>query len=924
MAGAFINGPVLEPKVEVEQIFIQRNPLVPQADLPVVVVGQNRQIEFEEDIGAYAGAAVSLELPSLTLYSATLIELASQAYIDEDGVAQATPSLPNVVFRHPKFGDWTIPKKVAGVLGWTFDQVDGEFDLDAGITALYEILTGVGDYTATILAPSTTAGTRTFTDATADFIGAGVQAGDTVVVPGARMTIDAVVNETTLRVIDAATTTILTTQDGDDVNYTIEKLVSTGGNVVVTYIANRSDRTGQLIQLDLTTLEDELGLKHWLNPLAYYADLALRNTGTAVIVVQVGDDTSDASWDAAIELLTNFNQPYDLVPLTQDSSILAAFAAHVNAMSTKIETKYRRLFTSYPLVIQSTLAQDGATFNSPSRPAADEVLVTVTAGNNNLHVLGVEQGMIFRDRTALFGGQARIVDIIPVSGAVDADVTLKLATPHTVGLIGTPNQGVLTVDAAQIVGCEFDVSAASPGDTVVLDGQTFIDGTDFLTTDNDDLLLTLQAAFGSRYNITQPGGTGTVVQVRETRGGFTLGAACAATGTATVESIGGAGAVVTLVATGLSPGIKSGDEFVLSDIQAATIFTFRYTNDLSLVNGALDGGDIVIQIGGPLLSNEQVRDLTVAAINAGNHTLDITASPNASSTSDVDVVHNVAGAGTPADQIVSVSAAPLAISSNPAGSGANGGTPLTDWDVVTNPLTVDQQATYMAQIPLDLNNRRIINCYPDVCDERFTDLSAGQQLAQQGKGVFGGEQVVLTFQPNYALPVAAAAARAGLLASAPLTGRQIVGPYRLRRIDETFTKAQLDRILSTGNSVFSQPIRPGGTVIATRMVTTNTLDLNFVEENVGAQVDKFTRALQLALRGVFGPNLIDPDGNFLEMVNTKIQGVINDFTRPANREARAINIIDVREDPDQKDKIQITIKYVPLIAGNFGDVTIYV
>jgi hypothetical protein len=939
--GAFINGPVFEPRVEVEQIFRLRNPLVPDSGLPTVVIGVNRQIEFQEAIGSYDGTAAVLEVTSLTTFSATLVELAAISYVDEDGVSQLSPSLPNVIFRHAQYGDSTIPKKdvAAGVLGWTFSQTTGEFTLDAGMTFDYTIATGTADVTAQIAPGTTNAGYRTLTDTAADFIAAVVGAGDIVTVAQGTFSVISVSNETTLIVEDAQGLNLTPTGSLDDVSYTITKAVDEG-SVLVTYVANRSDRADELITVDDETVEAELGELSFLNPLGFFVNLALQNTNTSIIALQLASDDA-AGWADAIETLEQSGVPYDLVPLTQDRTRISEIINHVNLMSTPAEAKERRAFINYPLVIQSTKAESGATFNPVARPTASTVTVTVLAGNNNLHVLGVVAGDVFRDITDNFGGEARIVSIVPASAAPDASVTLTVAVPNTLGLIGTPAVSTLTPVTAQEFTVNCDVSGTLATDVVHInvDGTTTIFTaeavpalpTEFLLGDDDDFFATVDAFYGDRLNITQPGGAGTPTRIADSLGGATnVGLRSSASVTWTLQSGGAfvvalpAGPDTALPANDINAGHLAGDTFVLHDVQGGVIDeTFTFRADQSTANGAQSGGTTTVQIGGPVMTAALVRDRIIDAINNGTGTGASTVLTATEGTSpDVVITADEAGLGDAADNVVSVTV-PLTTIDAP-GTGVNGGTPLTDWEVVTKALTADEQATQIAQYARDTSNRRVINVWPDQADYVFTDESAGVQLAQQGQGIFGGGDVNIPFQPNYGSTVALSALRSNVLASTPLTKRPVIGPFFLRRLKDTYTKDQLARILSTGNTLMEQPAGFGATVQAVHAVSTNSSDLKLVEENVAAQVDKFTRLVRLATTPIFGPNIIDPDGNFFELFSTKVQAVIDRMTNRRTREAKRITIIRVLENPDRADSVIMEIEFVPLFGANLGIIQIFV
>lgn len=954
MAGAFINGPITPPNLRVEQIFRLRDPLVPDSGLPVVVIGVNRQVVFDELVGAYEGLAVDLPLTSLATYSATLVELAAIAYKDaDDSTAYATPSLPDVIFRHPQFGDKTIPKKDAGagILGWTFSQVDGEFTLDAGITFDYSVLTGVGDLSAKIVSLSPTteanAGYRTFDALAADFIGSGIVAGDILVLSAERYTVIQVVNETQLVVEDLEDSLTIATATHTDASFTIEKTVGDGGSVYVSYVANRADMANRLISVERDTVDELFGEESILDPLGFYVRMALKNTNTTVLALQVGSDDG-AGHTTAMGVLETSEVPYDLVPLTQDEDILNNYIAHVNLMSTTDKAKERRVITNFPLVLFETKAVDGTPFAAfgtggaaSNRTVAGSLITRVTAGQDNLHMRGVVQGNVFRDKTVGYEGEARIVSVTPAGANPDDDVTLALATPNTLKLFGTPAHENLNFSsaAAQVVGVALDAEVSVPGNTVVLtiDGVTttfvasaapstvleFQDGSGVAGTANASLYAKLTAFYGARLNITYTGGVA-LVYVREINGGHlntAAGVPAAVTGAMVITQLDGVTPVTTAgyMDYEATAGVKATNTFLIDD-DTIPVTTFTFYNDQTTENGSLIAANsYAIQIGGPVMSALNICARVAAAINAAG--LDVTAEVV---TSLVDVMVTSNKTGALGGVILSAPVAPVTIVSVVAGIGAVSGSPITDWEVTTKTLTVDEQATYVAQIARDLNNRRVMNVWPDICDERFEDLSAGEQLQQQGYGIFAGRTVIMENQPNYGTGVMLMAARSNLLAADPLTKRPLLGPYDLHRIDDYFTQAQLDRILSTGTMLGEQMQGAGGTIQVIRGVTTDTSDLKVVEENVGAAVDKFTRLVRQTTKPIFGPNVIDPDGNFFELFSTKVQAVITKMTRRESREARDILIVRIYENPDRKDSVIMEVEFTPLFGANDGIVKIYI
>lgn len=122
------------------------------------------------------------------------------------------------------------------------------------------------------------------------------------------------------------------------------------------------------------------------NPVAYAADVALKNTYTAVYgdnttsastttdyvyVVPIGGDPADADlWTAALGVVAEDEQAYDLVLLTTDTTIQGLAKSHVDAQSADAEGFYRRLFI--PAVVDETAMIVGEGNSS------DDAVVTAT------------------------------------------------------------------------------------------------------------------------------------------------------------------------------------------------------------------------------------------------------------------------------------------------------------------------------------------------------------------------------------------------------------------------------------------------------------------------------------------------------------------------------------------------------------------
>ena len=184
--------------------------------------------------------------------------------------------------------------------------------------------------------------------------------------------------------------------------------------------------------------------------------------------------------------------------------------------------------------------------------------------------------------------------------------------------------------------------------------------------------------------------------------------------------------------------------------------------------------------------------------------------------------------------------------------------------------------------------------------------------------------MVVQRQGGYHICAGLGARKSGLNPALPLTGRDISGIYKLRDVDDLFSRSQLDRILSTGNVVMEQLGGTGTPVTAVRNTTTDTTDLKTIEESVTATVDNFAKDVRTATRSLFGPNIIDPEGQFFDAFSTRVQSVIYGYVDRANRKAANIEISAVFVNPARKDSVILEVEFTPVFPANKGIVRIFV
>lgn len=111
------------------------------------------------------------------------------------------------------------------------------------------------------------------------------------------------------------------------------------GNINAPYKALRRDLVGLL---EISSIDDQIGVLGEAtddNPLALGVQIALANTTGRIMAVAV-DSNDLAGYVSVLEFLEE-QRVYALVPLTQDTSILAAVQAHVHGMSTPENAAWR-------------------------------------------------------------------------------------------------------------------------------------------------------------------------------------------------------------------------------------------------------------------------------------------------------------------------------------------------------------------------------------------------------------------------------------------------------------------------------------------------------------------------------------------------------------------------------------------------------
>jgi hypothetical protein len=122
------------------------------------------------------------------------------------------------------------------------------------------------------------------------------------------------------------------------------------GKLFVTYRAWLPTIAEQLTLLlttdDLSKIPGDLSPD---NPLKYAAFIALSNSnGSGLYVGAVQNPASLNSWSQVLEVSSNFDDVYNLVPLSEDEEVQALFAAHVASSSGPVTQLWRAAWVTVP------------------------------------------------------------------------------------------------------------------------------------------------------------------------------------------------------------------------------------------------------------------------------------------------------------------------------------------------------------------------------------------------------------------------------------------------------------------------------------------------------------------------------------------------------------------------------------------------
>lgn len=231
-------------------------------------------------------------------------------------------------------------------------------------------------------------------------------------------------------------------------------------------------------------------------------------------------------------------------------------------------------------------------------------------------------------------------------------------------------------------------------------------------------------------------------------------------------------------------------------------------------------------------------------------------------------------------------------------------------------LSTAQLRDAVAAYPPTVKDRRVRNVYPDRALITFTDTTNPND---ETTGLYGGGEIKDHEVGGWLMAAIAASQRSGLPASTPLTKRPFSG---IQRLVNPFGSniSDLDKILDNGNYLLAQPGGENAGVEAVRAISTDTTDLNFLEEAVTVQIDNFARKLRRQVVPILGSTVLDE--NFFDLFSTISSAVVTDVL--SNREMRELDLVSMEEDPNRADTFLANYNARPFFSAAKGDVTIFI
>lgn len=377
--------------------------------------------------------------------------------------------LTNTSKQSDNLGNWTITGIIGSdtlsVLGLTPGHVNGT------VNEPFQITTGSNDHflvdvdalgdVGVVLSPATAATAQDIADdlngdsdfaavAVADAFNRKVRIRSRTTGTGSSVTISAdSLTANTVLGFTAAQTDSGSISDSlkaeTDVEYRIVRNGALTGTIKISFSARRTDEAAKLYEFaDTETLEASLGKIHPDNPLAYGMALALAATGdrTTVLGVIVANKDTTVSHGKALEFLES-KDIYSMVPLSQNTAVLALYPIHVTNLS-EPTSKHERIAWICPLISEFDEKQ-------ASRVATTPVGALPTSRFTDAGATYQANGVVVGD----------VLKVSAVTGTLEIDSVDQSALLLSQGFVELQVATVVSETEVDIVG---EFTTTSPGD----------------------------------------------------------------------------------------------------------------------------------------------------------------------------------------------------------------------------------------------------------------------------------------------------------------------------------------------------------------------------------------------------------------------------------------------------------------------------
>ncbi len=240
---------------------------------------------------------------------------------------------------------------------------------------------------------------------------------------------------------------------------------------------------------------------------------------------------------------------------------------------------------------------------------------------------------------------------------------------------------------------------------------------------------------------------------------------------------------------------------------------------------------------------------------------------------------------------------------------------VTAFTIKSAPLTLAEEAAAQKALADSTDERRVRVIYPGDGVRQMTDDTAGVGITNDG--FFGGGDFEQTIGGHF-FCAQEGAKRSNQNPAQPLAGITSGGWVSIN--DRFATQPTLRDSIIDGGTFYLERL-PNGTVTTVRGLTTDTSVLQKVVDTGDPQRDKAARRFRAAVRPLLGKHVLDAP--FFDLLSQNLRAARKVLVE-TNREIKRLDIISVKEDPDNPDTFLIEADAEIYFDAAHGRMTIFV